>query len=258
MSISRPPRSRVRSYSITHPPGRVELPTQPGWDYLVFAHIGLFTALTESVAWTVPAHRTLCVPDGTRVRIQTSGHVGIRCLYLDASLGVLEDEVRVVSLTSLTRELVLHAVNTSPMNLTAPADAAAITLLSNQIAVEPGAPLHLPLPDDPVSRDIAQAIMSNPEDPLHDRIREANVNRRTIERRFRSETGMSLGKWRRRARVLASVAKLAEGDSVTNVAVAVGYSSPSSFVAAFRSELGTSPRDFMRNKRAGPSPTSAP
>lgn len=248
MSISRQPSLRIRSHSITHPPGRVEVPTQPGWDYLIFARSGLFTAITESVAWTVPAHRALCVPDGTRVRIQTVGRVSIRCLYLDASLGVLDDELRVVNLTSLTRELVLHAVNAAPMNLVAPADAATITLLSEQLAREPGAPLQLPLPSDSVSLDIAHAIMLCPEDPLPDRLREANANRRTIERRFSAETGMSLGKWRRRARVLASVAKLAAGDNVTNVAVAVGYSSPSSFVAAFRSELGVSPREFMRNQ----------
>ncbi len=57
---------------------------------------------------------------------------------------------------------------------------------------------------------------------------------------------MSLGKWRRRARVLASVARLADGERVTNVAVTMGYSSPSAFVAAFRAELGTSPRGYMR------------
>lgn len=247
MSISRQPRSRVRSYSITHPPGRVALPTQPGWDYLVFAHSGLFTAVTDSAAWTVPAHRALCVPDGTRVRIHTAGRVGIRCLYLDVGLGVLGDVVRVVNLTSLTRELIRHAVGAAPMDLTSPTDAAAITLLSEQIDAEPGAPLRLPLPDDPVSHGVAHAILAKPEQPLGEVIREANAHRRTVERRFSAETGMSLGKWRRRARVLTSVAKLAEGASVTSVAIAVGYSSPSSFVAAFRAELGTSPRDFMRS-----------
>lgn len=224
------------------------MPTQPGWDYLVLAHTGLFTALTDSVAWTVPAHRALCVPDGTRVQIDTTGRAGIRCLYLDAELGLLGGVVRVVSLTPLTRELTLHAVRAAPMDLTAPADAATITLLSTHLALEPGASLNLPLPDDPAARRVAHAIMSNPADPLPDRIRDANAGRRTIERRFSVETGMSLGAWRRRARVLASVAKLAGGDSVTKVAVTVGYATPSSFVAAFRAELGMSPRDFMRNR----------
>ena len=57
------------------------MPTAAGWDYLVFAHTGLFTALTESVAWTIPTHRALCVPDGTRLRIETSRRAGMRCLY---------------------------------------------------------------------------------------------------------------------------------------------------------------------------------
>lgn len=222
------------------------MPTAAGWDYLVFAHTGLFTALTESVAWTIPTHRALCVPDGTRLRIETSRRAGMRCLYLDAGLGVLGDAPRVVNLTPLTRELTLHAVAAAPMDLTVPADAATITLLAEQLALEPGAPLQLPLPNDPVARDIAAAIMSNPARPLHAQLRAANANRRTIERRFNTETGMSLGKWRRRARVLASVARLAEGERVTNVAVTMGYSSPSAFVAAFRAELGTSPRDYMR------------
>lgn len=237
----------MRSYSITHPPGRVALPTEPGWDYLVLAHTGLFTAFTESVAWTIPAHRALCVPDGTRLRIETTGRVGMRCLYLDAQLGLLGDAVRVVSLTPLSRELILHAVTAAPMDLTASSDVATITLLCEQIALRPGAPLHLPLPDDPVARDIAKAIMSRPAEPLHDLVRAANANRRTVERRFSAETGMSLGKWRRRARVLASIARLTNGETVTNVAVTIGYSSPSAFVAAFRAELGTSPRDFLRN-----------
>lgn len=185
---------------------------------------------------------------GHKCRSKQRGRAGIRCLYLDAELGLLGDAVRVVSLTPLTRELTLHAVRAAPMDLTAPADAATITLLATQLALEPGAPLHLPLPDDPVARDVAHAVMSNPAAPLDDRICVVNANRRTIERRFSAETGMSLGKWRRRARVLAAVAKLADGDSVTNVAVTGGYSSPSSFVAAFRAELGMSPRDFMRNQ----------
>jgi AraC-like DNA-binding protein len=247
MSNSRHGPSQVRSYWITHPPGRVALPTEPGWDYLVLAHTGLFTALTESAAWTIPAHRALCVPDGNRLRIDTPGRTGIRCLYLDAGLALLGDVVRVVNLTPLMRELTLHAVACAPMDLTSPADAATITLLVEQIALQRGAPLHLPLPDDPAAREVAEAIMSSPADPLHLQIGRANANRRTIERRFDAETGLSLGKWRRRARILASVAMLADGESVTSVAVTIGYSSPSSFVAAFRAELGTSPRDFMRN-----------
>lgn len=246
MSKSRHQVSQVRSYSITHPPGDVSLPTQPGWDYLVFAHSGLFTAATETQAWTIPAHRALCVPDGTRVRIETARRAAIRCLYVDKRLDVLGNEVRVVNLTPLTRELTAHAVATAPMNLDAPASRAMITLLAERLASEPDTPLHLALPTDPAARELAAAIMSDPAVGLEHRLRAANASRRTIERRFKSETLMSLGQWRRRARILAAVSMLAQGASVTGVAVTVGYASPSSFVSAFRSELGSPPREFMQ------------
>ena len=246
MSNSRHSAAQVRSYSITHPPGRVSLPTQPGWDYLVFAHTGLFTALTESRAWTIPAHRALCVPDGTLVRIDTARRTAIRCLYLDGDLDVFGTEVRVVTLGPLTRELVSHAVANAPMILGNPVDDAMITLIAHRLASEPDARLHLPLPLDPVARQIAGSLMSEPALGLVDCLRDTNASRRTVERRFKDETGMSLGHWQRRARILAAVAMLAQGDGVTRTALAVGYATPSSFVSAFRSELGSPPREFMR------------
>ncbi len=246
MSKSRQPSSRIRGSSITHPPGRVALPTQPGWDYLVFAHSGLFTALTESQAWTIPAHRALCVPDGTRVRIDTTRRSAIRCLYLDNALDLLGPEVRVVSLTPLMRELLSHAIAAAPMTLDEPADSAAITLLAHLLDNEPDAPLQLPLPANPMAHEAALAIIDDPAVELDRLLRTVGANRRTLERRFAAETKMSLGQWRRRARILAAIGLLADGHSVTHVAVTVGYASPSSFVVAFRSEVGAAPRDFMR------------
>ncbi len=246
MSNSRQRAAQVRSYSITHPPGRVALPTQPGWDYLLFAHSGLFTALTETQAWTVPTHRALCVPDGTRVRIDTARRTAMRCLYLDAGLDILGGGLRVVNLSPLSRELVTYAVTAAPMHLDTPAAEATITLLADRLADESDAPVHLPLPTDPVAMQVAAAIMSEPALGLDDHLLVANASRRTLERRFSTETRMSLGQWRRRARILAAVAQLGQGNSVTQVAVTVGYASPSSFVSAFRAELGSPPRDFMK------------
>lgn len=246
MSNSRHASTQVRSYSIGHPPGLVSLPTQPGWDYLVFAHTGLFSALTDSRAWTIPAHRGLCVPDGTRIRIETSRRTAIRCLYFDVGLRAIGADLRVVTLTPLTRELVSHAVENAPMDLAKPADEATITLIAERLGSEPDARLHLPLPHDPVARRVASSIMSDPTLSLDESLVAANTSRRTLERRFRAETDMSVGQWRRRARILAAVAMLAEGDTVTRTALAVGYATPSSFVAAFRSELGAPPREFMR------------
>ena len=67
------------------------------------------------------------------------------------------------------------------------------------------------------------------------------VARRTLERRFRDETGMSFGMWRQKARLLDSIRLLAEGKSVTDTALDCGYSSVSAFIAAFKVTFGYTP-----------------
>jgi AraC-like DNA-binding protein len=71
------------------------------------------------------------------------------------------------------------------------------------------------------------------------------ASRRTLERSMRSETGMSLGQWRQRAQLLRALELLAAGGPVTQVGAAVGFSTPSAFIASFRRVLGTTPARFF-------------
>lgn len=132
------------------------------------------------------------------------------------------------------------------MTLEDPADAALIVLLTDQLAKLPDSPLRLPFPTDPTAKQLARAIMLGPKSTLADHLNNSAASRRTLERLFKSQTRMSLGQWRRRACILSAVSLLAEGEPVTSVALNVGYASSSSFIAAFHSELGASPREFMR------------
>jgi AraC-like DNA-binding protein len=52
---------------------------------------------------------------------------------------------------------------------------------------------------------------------------------------------MSFGLWRQKARMLDSARLLAEGKSVTDAALGVGYASTSAFIAAFRETFGCTP-----------------
>jgi AraC-like DNA-binding protein len=65
---------------------------------------------------------------------------------------------------------------------------------------------------------------------------------------FRSETGLSFGAWRQRARLIRALQLLADDVSVTQTAIAVGYESTSAFVAAFRRTIGTTPGRYFDRK----------
>jgi AraC-like DNA-binding protein len=74
----------------------------------------------------------------------------------------------------------------------------------------------------------------------------SGLSRRTLTRLFRRETGQSFSAWRQRVRLLEALARLGAGESVTSVALDVGYDSPSAFTAMFRRELGAAPRRYLR------------
>lgn len=66
-----------------------------------------------------------------------------------------------------------------------------------------------------------------------------------MERIFKEETGMSLGQWLRRRKLLQSLEMLADGETIGSVAFELGYSTPSSFIAMFKRELGSTPGEYI-------------
>lgn len=74
----------------------------------------------------------------------------------------------------------------------------------------------------------------------------AGTSPRTLERLFRAETGLSFRQWRSKLRLLHAIEALNRGESSTAIAYAMGYSSPSAFIAAFREAFGTTPQRFLR------------
>ncbi len=221
------------------------MPTQPGWQQVLYAVSGVIVARSDHNSWTLPPHRALCIGDDRRVRIFTKRPTGVRVLYFDPSLKALQPTVRVVSVQPLTRELLLRAVDVSPLDLTNEHEAALYRLVVDEITISTTVPLQLPLPSDSRLRELAERILAAPADSLDSHISHIPAARRTCERLMKAQTGLTLGEWQRRARVLAAIELLAQDATVTATALAVGYSTPSSFVVAFRSETGTTPTKFL-------------
>jgi AraC-like DNA-binding protein len=237
----------VRGYPVTHPPGTVVPPQPPGWDQLLFAASGFMTVETTAGTWVVPPHRAMWVPDGEQHRIVLSVRTQLRNLYFHPDLVGLPAECRAVDVPPLLRELLLHAVATAPLRGHEPADRRLAGVLGDLLVALPVAPLQLPMPVDPRAVAVAESLIADPGSDLSvtELARAAGASRRTIERSFLSDTGMSVGSWRQRLRLLEALRLLASGESVTRVAAAVGYSTPSAFGAMFRRETGTTPARYF-------------
>ncbi|MDX2380596.1 MAG: hypothetical protein QNM02_12665, partial [Acidimicrobiia bacterium] len=81
------------------------MPTQPGWQQVVYALSGVVRASADHETWTLPPHRALCIGDDRRIALSTSRRTAVRTLYVHRSLDALAPTVRIVTMSPLAREL---------------------------------------------------------------------------------------------------------------------------------------------------------
>ena len=224
---------------------------------LVYASDGVMTVTTADGAFVVPPYRAVWMPAGAEHRIDASGTVCMRTIYIDtdhagAAGGRLPGAMCVLHVTPLLRELILAAVDAPQVFQPDGPEARLMAVILDQIQVLPVAPLSLPTPKDARLRRIADALLADPADErgIDDWARLAGASVRTLARLFQTETGMSFGQWRQQLRLLRALERLAAGESVTGVALDLGYDSPSAFIAMFRRALGTTPRRYFSDRPA--------
>jgi AraC-like DNA-binding protein len=219
-------------------------------DQLVYASQGVMTVRTSEGTWVVPPHRAVWIPARTAHGILMSGAVSMRTLYLKPRLvRSLPRSCRVLNISPLLRELVLHACKFPALKRRVRAQAHLIEVIVDQLETVQAIPLQLPSPLDPRAIRVAEALSRDPSDacPLEKTCRIAGASKRTIERIFQQETRLTLGRWRQQLRLMRSLQLLAAGEKITHVALEAGYSTPSAFIAMFRKILGITPGRYFDN-----------
>jgi AraC-like DNA-binding protein len=168
----------------------------------------------------------------------------MRTLYLSPRLcSLLPSVCEAIDVSPFLRELVLYVVRLGKLDGSKGADRRLIGVLTDQLASPEVLPLSLSIPKDNRARLVAERLQQDPSDEteLADLGRFAGASPRTLQRLFRSETGLRFVEWRRRLRLLHAATLISTGSSVTEAGFEAGYQSTSAFVAAFRTELGCTP-----------------
>jgi AraC-like DNA-binding protein/quercetin dioxygenase-like cupin family protein len=218
-------------------------------DQLVYASAGVMTIRARAGAWVVPTNRAVWIPAGVRHEITMCGTVAMRTLYLQAGLARgLPRACRVVSVSPLLQALILRACACRALSSRVRWQRHLIDVILDHLETIQTIPLRLPNPTDPRALRVAQALAGQPADgrPLARICTAAGASRRTIERLFRRDLGMSVGQWRQQLRLLTALRLLAEGAKVTHAALEAGYGTPSAFIAMFRRALGSTPAAYFR------------
>ena len=80
--------------------------------------------------------------------------------------------------------------------------------------------------------------------------RSAGISERSLRRKLKQATGMTLNEFRNRNRLVRAIALLGETERpVSEIAFECGYESPSAFARAFRMAMHETPRDYRSRIR---------
>ena len=238
---------------------KVTRPHSHPWLQLSYASRGVLQIRTAQGLFVAPPQWAILIPPKLQHSVVNSPGTEMRSLYIDNAalpsqliaeeLDEAESTCQVLAVSALLRELIRHFSALPAEYDESGPEGRLVQVMLDLVAEAPREAFSLPWPQDTAFRKICTAILSSPRRPLRmpEWSENMNVSPRTLERIFSQQTGMTMRQWRVRARLLRALPLLERGDTVTDVALACGYSSTSAFIASFRQFFGATPGTFSAN-----------
>lgn len=214
---------------------------------LMYATRGVMRVGAAGKSWVVPSGRAMWVPARTRHGLDMVGAVAMLTLYIDANAALpLGAECRMIAVSTLLHALLRGALDERAGYAADSRGDLIARLVLIELARREIDPLHFAMPQDARLLRICQGLLKQPGSraSLEEWATLVGASPRTLARRFQAETGLGFAAWRQQVRLADAVCQLGRGRAVKQVALDLGYRSPSAFVSMFRTALGQSPASY--------------
>jgi AraC-like DNA-binding protein len=220
---------------------------------LIFGLHGVMTVRAAGALWTVPASHALWMPPLMEHAIHMDVPVEMRTLYFDSrNVRHSPKDCHVLFVTPLLRELIVRAMEIPPLYDERGPHGRVMRLILDEVASLRPEPLGLRMPRDPRLARLCDRVLADLSQtaPIVELGARVGLSERSVIRLFPQETGLSFGRWQQQARLLKAFALFDEGLSVTQVALELGYASPSAFTKMFRRAMGEAPTALLGSRPA--------
>ena len=241
--------SPVIAVGNNYPDGHVIAPHQHRRGQLIFGASGAVVLATPQGRWVMPPQRGMWIPPGTMHDVRMLGTVNIQSIFMEPEAARdMPHCCQVVGMSSFLRSLIAEALDL-PVEYDPNSRAGALmALIRHEMRQLPVLPLSLSFPGHTLLAECCRQFLREPT--VHATIGQwserLGMSRRAFTRLFRRETGMTFMGWRQQACLVAALPRLMAGESVTSIALDLGYDSPAAFTTMFKRVLGSSPRHYLR------------
>lgn len=212
---------------------------------------GLLVVEAGGERWMFPSQGCAWIPPDCRHAARSVGGASGSMVFLSpATCRGLPKVPRRLSSSELLFAIVHRILAWDPRQPLDLSQKRLIAVLRDEIRRPEQQPLRLAMPKEKRLARVAHALLNDVADDrtLDDWARFAGMSRRTFMRAFSAEAGISFGRWRQQVRLFAALEMLAQRESVTDVAIAVGYDSVSAFIEMFRTMMGNTPYAYFRKR----------
>lgn len=214
---------------------------------LLYVAGGVMEMVVEGLRYLAPTGFCIWIPQGTEHASYNKGCVSFKIIDISPQWApVLPDTACVIEMTPVFSAVMQDFFRRTIREPQTDADKRLAQVLTDQLMISRCQPTYLPGTDDKLLAPVLSALEQDPADnsSLAQWAVRCFTSERTLSRRCQQKLGMSFSEWRQRLRFLRAVALLQEGRSVQNVALDVGYSSSSAFIAMFSQLAGVTPERF--------------
>ena len=228
------------------------------WHQLLYATSGVLVVTIPGERFFIPPEKALWLPAGLEHSVYSEFGTDLKSLYVDQTYtGMMHNEevsggpsvqIRV---SPLLRELILEASGFAVEYPLQGYEQDVMQLLLQTLARQQRDADHLPWPTDPGLVELCNQLYLQPGDrtSIAELASRLSWSERTLERRFRQQTSMSLREWKYKLRLLKAIELLATDINITHVALELGYNSPSPFIQMFREHMGMTPARYRKRLR---------
>lgn len=214
---------------------------------------GVLKVASADAFWIVPPKRGIVIPRAFEHSTVTVGRATLVVANIHPdTIEVAGACCRVVNVSELIMALLETIAALSPEYSLDSPESRLVNVFFDQFRAAPAEPFRLSRPRHAKLRAIADTLIAAPDDSttLAEWGRRLGASQRTLARLFDTETGMCFRDYRKQVQMHAAIGLLATGAPVNQVALDLGYETPSAFIHAFRSAMGMTPGQFRGGPRA--------
>ncbi|KYQ84709.1 AraC family transcriptional regulator [Acinetobacter sp. NRRL B-65365] len=239
----------VYAFSENYPHGHIEDWHSHDRIQLIHTLTGVIRVQTHEGIWIIPPGRGVWIPAHKPHALLSSGDVRARGVFIEnTTQHDIQNECRVVAIPALLKELMSSAMDIQNEIQPESRNERLLQLILDEVRLLPALAFNLPDPQSPKLQQLCQRIKENLalEWSLEESAQQLHISSKTLARHFQKETGLHFSHWVRQAKLMQAMIDLAMNKPVLNVALDLGYESPSAFSAMFKRETSMTPSDYLK------------